>query len=781
MPRRPRLSRTLLSVALLGLAACEREPDPWITPAAGVEPAAGRVLNLKLTPPSPRSLPGPRVVKSIRVGEEVPPDWKVRGENPSIVHGTGPAGPWTGLEFESTRIGSLEIPGSFPADEFREVVLTLAVKGLVDVGVKLKRNRRVVITTPLVRVRGDGKPMPVGVELPKIGLEREPFDSIVIYYKRIRKEPVFLGLDFVWSARARALPAPASGPAPVDIGGEVRSAVGLSSLAPLITEFEADPGLALALGYGRPASVRGWGERTTLKVRLTRGGEILQEHVFRMGVEDERWHDVQLSLAKLTAGPVQLEFHLDGRRAREKATEVLCALAGPQLVHRTLEPRTVVLVTSDTHRADHLNVGRNSVDVATPFLDGLAARGVLFEDCFASTNITIPSHVALLTGISPRDTGIVDNITALADKANTLAERFRAGGFTTLALVSVRHLRHAQSGLGQGFDRMLAPESDASIDSEIAVDQLLESLPALEGRSLFLWLHVFDAHAPYAVPKKFERLYYAADRDPYDESLPDLQGKARPMWDKQLRDPDWPLSQYKAEVTYLDSQIERALSHPRFETAVIAITADHGESLGGHGIYYEHHGLFPDTLAVPLILAGPGVPRGVRVDSSVRQLDLGRTLLDLAGLGGALFPGENLLRWTETEQRASPEPRFAMSSHGSAASMELDGWFLALRLNASVSPKRAVDQVELYYLPDDRDCETDLVESHHDRAREMRALLIEWLAEPRLTGMLRASAVGAGDLAQLAELGYAGGEAPAPVDRPWYQPKARSEWVRRFE
>jgi len=328
---------------------------------------------------------------------------------------------------------------------------------------------------------------------------------------------------------------------------------------------------------------------------------------------------------------------------------------------------------------------------------------------------------------------------------------------------------------------MLAPKSLSSVDSAITVDQLVESLPGLEGRSLFLWLHVFDAHAPYQVPAEFERLYYAADRDPYDESLPELPKKARPVWDQKLRDPDWPLSQYKSEVTYLDSQIERALSHPRFETALIAITADHGESLGAHGIYFEHHGLFPDTLAVPLILCGPGVPSGVKVDRGVRQLDLGRTLLDLAGLGGAVFPGENLLRWTDTERPAAPHPRFAMSSHGSAAAMELDGWFLALRFGASANPKRVASQVELYYLPDDIDCETDLVESQHERAREMRAQLIEWLDKPRLEGMLRASAIGPGDLAQLAELGYAGGEEAVPADQPWYRPNPRLEWVRRFE
>ena len=60
-------------------------------------------------------------------------------------------------------------------------------------------------------------------------------------------------------------------------------------------------------------------------------------------------------------------------------------------------------------------------EIATPALDALAARGVLFEDCFSSSNITIPSHVALFTGMTPRDTGVINNRMRLTEDARTLA------------------------------------------------------------------------------------------------------------------------------------------------------------------------------------------------------------------------------------------------------------------------------------------------------------------------------------------------------------------------
>ena len=68
----------------------------------------------------------------------------------------------------------------------------------------------------------------------------------------------------------------------------------------------------------------------------------------------------------------------------------------------------------------------------------------------APTNITNPSHAALMTGLSPRDTAVIDNITPIADRAHTLAEAFLGAEFATVAVLSTTHLRPEQSGLGQG-------------------------------------------------------------------------------------------------------------------------------------------------------------------------------------------------------------------------------------------------------------------------------------------------------------------------------------------
>src|SRR4051812_11466208 len=111
----------------------------------------------------------------------------------------------------------------------------------------------------------------------------------------------------------------------------------------------------------------------------------------------------------------------------------------------------VILISIDTLRADHLpaygyRAGR------TPALDRLAQAGVVFDDVYSQSPLTLPSHTSLLSGRLPLHHGVRDNIgyTVAADE-RTLAARFKAAGYTTGAAVSSYVLRH-QTGISRGFD-----------------------------------------------------------------------------------------------------------------------------------------------------------------------------------------------------------------------------------------------------------------------------------------------------------------------------------------
>ena len=94
-----------------------------------------------------------------------------------------------------------------------------------------------------------------------------------------------------------------------------------------------------------------------------------------------------------------------------------CALSTPTVASARGDAPTVVLITTDTHRFDHMAFNEAGVDVETPVQDALAARGVVFTDCFAPVNVTNPSHVALMTGESVLVTGVRSNFSRLSDAA----------------------------------------------------------------------------------------------------------------------------------------------------------------------------------------------------------------------------------------------------------------------------------------------------------------------------------------------------------------------------
>ena len=128
--------------------------------------------------------------------------------------------------------------------------------------------------------------------------------------------------------------------------------------------------------------------------------------------------------------------------------------------------------------------------------------------------------------------------------------------------------------------------------------------PALDdaaGKPLFLWLHLFDAHTPYAPPAPFDRAYYPKEKDPFAAELPapDLDPRLFPTNMPGLKDLEYPASQYRGEVSYLDAELARLFAVPRIARGIVAFTADHGESFGAHGVWWEHAELYPETIHVP--------------------------------------------------------------------------------------------------------------------------------------------------------------------------------------
>jgi arylsulfatase A-like enzyme len=517
-----------------------------------------------------------------------------------------------------------------------------------------------------------------------------------------------------------------------------------------------DANAVLVFDYAVSRRMPGKPANPHLVVRIG-SGALEERRELPLG-EPEAWHAARVDLSPAAGRPVNVRIE----PAVEGAGTFYVALAGVRLIAPDPDPPTVVLVTSDTHRADHVGAARLGVDVRTPAIDALAARGAWFEDCFAPSHITLPSHAALFTGASPRDTGVLDNNTALSAAAPTLAEAFRDAGWLTCASTSLDILADSHSGFGQGFERVSAPEGTRTADE--TVDVALRWLDEARGRPLFLWVHVADAHAPYAPPEPFDGLYYSKERDAFDPAL-EPNGEP-PRWMPDVRDADYVRALYRGEVSFLDDELARLFAHPRAAQGVVAFTADHGECLGQHDIWWRHKDLYPDTLHVPLVLAWPGAPGGERRAQPARLIDLGRTLLDLAGLAEVPFPGANLL------SGAAPAARFALATNRRSAAVTKGGWHLIQHL-------RDHHRVELFHLARDPACVRDLVLDEPERARALRAELLVWLAAAEGPGWAGGRNEDPATLRRLAELGYADqvGDEPESGAPP---ADCRCEWCERL-
>ncbi len=265
---------------------------------------------------------------------------------------------------------------------------------------------------------------------------------------------------------------------------------------------------------------------------------------------------------------------------------------------------SVLLVTLDTTRADA--IGPEAVGVRTPAFDALAARSRRFRQAYATAPETLPSHSSILTGRYPAGHAVHENARYLAGHQPVLAQRLQQAGYRTAAFVSSFVLAR-RFGLARGFDVYDDEQGAGRVErtSRQTTDHALAYLTPITPQPLFLWVHYFDPHYPYAASEPFRSQYAQTP--------------------------------YLGEVAAMDEQLGRlvlAFEHHVKGPVAIVIAGDHGEGLGDHGEAQHGTLLYQSTMHVPLLLIGPGIVPGVS-DTPVSTRRIFHTVLDWAGLESA--------------------------------------------------------------------------------------------------------------------------------------------------
>jgi arylsulfatase A-like enzyme len=288
----------------------------------------------------------------------------------------------------------------------------------------------------------------------------------------------------------------------------------------------------------------------------------------------------------------------------------------------------VVLIVIDTLRADRLGCYGHPLD-PSPELDALAESGVRFEQVIAPSTWTRPAIASMLTGLHPRTLGIYDEVgDTLADRYQTLAEHFRAGGYYTVGATANPNI-NAYYGFAQGFDHYL--DSDVVFEfMEIPAGgaSMVDTAP-IASRDLFG--HVLrqlppDAgHAPVFVLATLMEVHEWS-RNSMDLRPFDSQFEGRYL--RAVRKVSFEIGRFLKEL----------LARDGWQDTIVVITSDHGETLVEHPAVApptSHGHLVYETQArVPLIVfdTADRIPGGRTVPAQTRLLDLAPTLLELAGL-----------------------------------------------------------------------------------------------------------------------------------------------------
>ncbi len=273
---------------------------------------------------------------------------------------------------------------------------------------------------------------------------------------------------------------------------------------------------------------------------------------------------------------------------------------------------TILLLTPDTLRWDHVSAyapeDGGIVHPNTPAMDKIASEGLRFQNARTPVPLTLPAHLTMLTGLPPALTGVRLNTYGRLPTPEKrgfpmLQEKLKDAGWHTAAFVSAGVLA-MRYGLEQGFDHY--DDGDLTDLTQMRVPErtgrnTVAAMKAYVARlapetPLFLWVHLFEPHAPYEVDGS-----YASD----------------------VIDCDSIIGRLRADLQ----------TAGRNDVAIL-LASDHGEALGDLG--ERTHGLLlaDSTLRVPFLLRVPDLDPGVRTDPA----ELADVAPTLAGIAGVAWP-----------------------------------------------------------------------------------------------------------------------------------------------
>jgi len=313
--------------------------------------------------------------------------------------------------------------------------------------------------------------------------------------------------------------------------------------------------------------------------------------------------------------------------------------------------RNLIYILVDSLRSDHLRCyGYNRT--ISPNIDKLAEDGILFKNSLSQSCWTKPSFSSILTANHPTSVGITGENDAIIDNITTVTELLKKAGFYTVAFISNPYLGK-EHGFAQGFDEYhtIFPKnlSEYKINADELNREVFKWLEKNKNKKFFLMIFYLEPHTPYAPPEPYDRLFSPVSR--VSENL----------WKEKIANPSEDylkalVDLYDGEIRFLDHELGRLFEKMKkleiWDNSLIAFNADHGEEFYDHFWWQHNHTLYEELIRVPLIIKGPGLPHGIKIETPVQHIEIFPTLFDLLGLKQSpTFTGQpvtDLIRDPET-------------------------------------------------------------------------------------------------------------------------------------
>ncbi len=444
------------------------------------------------------------------------------------------------------------------------------------------------------------------------------------------------------------------------------------------------------------------------------------------------------------------------------------------------ERPNILFIMADQLRNDYL--GYNGADwVDTPHIDRLAARGMVFNHCYTNSPVCAPARISLASGLRPHRMGSLDNRSFLPARTPTCYQRLRDHGYY-VGCVGKLDLGKPDSYNGHGdrpscytwgFTHPVECEGKCHAGSRsepigpytryLAQKGLLEALhadyrkrdflachdsvlPAEDFEDIYIgrrsaqWLrempedfpfHLFVSfvgpHNPFDPPTLYADRY--RDRELPPRIIDDGTGKPerirsrmKPIEGREEEEYIRLRRQYCASITAIDDAIGEILDaleeRGDAERTIIVFTADHGEMLTDHNLPNKHVAYEP-SWKVPLLLTGPGIPKGQRADALVELMDVGETVCDIAGLAPPAHLDARsftpVLRGDADEHRD-----YVLTQELPYRAIRTDRWKFIQTHN---------DRSELYDMLEDPNELCNVADSHGEIAADLRHRMINGFAE----------------------------------------------------